>query len=114
MIASVEQHEPGAPGCAPDEHCWEHHVDETADKFYIVCIECGHVYRTGWELRRAYLRQHWSLFRRDMVSPLRPPPGVDFGWTARWPRLAAPLLLVRALFRRANGIHFCQHCIHDW
>lgn len=85
------RHEP-TDRCAP-LHCHSHDVDEVADKLYIACYECGHVYRTPGELRRAY--RHAVLRRPRFGIPWR-------------------LLLWHAAFARASRISFCQHCIHDF
>lgn len=83
------QHEP-TDACLPD-HCHWHNVDEPGDG-YILCPECGHLYRTARELRRAYRRQ-----------VLRPGFSVPLLWR-----------LWRALTIRASRITFCQECIHDF
>lgn len=84
------RHEP-TDACA-DVHCYSCHLDESGAG-YIVCLECGHIYRTARDLRRAYRRE---VLRR---------PG--FG-APRWWRIW------RALTVRASRITFCQECIHDF
>lgn len=87
------QHEP-SNACATI-HCHSHHVDEPGPG-HIICGECGHVYRTAGELRRAY--------RREVVRGLRFA-GPGDPWLRR---------LVKALAVRARDIRFCQECIHDF
>lgn len=83
-------HEP-TDTCLPD-HCYWHDVDEPGAG-YITCGECGHLYRTARELRRAYRRQ--VLGGRSW--------GVPLSWR-----------LWKALTARARSIYFCQMCIHDF
>lgn len=73
-------------------HCYAHHVDEPGVG-YRICGECGHLYRTAGELRRAY--------RREVLEQRRF--GVD--WFD---------IVLRALTIRARDIHFCQECLHDF
>lgn len=75
-------------------HCYSHHVDEPGDGAYIWCFECGHVYRTAGDLRRAYRRQYWET-SKHFGDPV---------WRRLW-RVAAI---------RVKNIHFCQECIHDF
>lgn len=84
------EHEP-TDACI-DVHCHWHNVDELGTG-YITCGECGHLYRTARDLRRAY--------RREVLS--RP----GFGISLRW-------RLWRAMTIRARRIYFCQECIHDF
>lgn len=74
-----------------DVHCHSCNVDEPGYGF-IRCAECGHLYRTAGELRRAY--------RTRLAGPALGVP--------RWRRLW------RALSIRASDISFCQECIHDF
>jgi hypothetical protein len=90
MLRLTIEHEP-TDACQAD-HCWWHNVDEPGTG-YITCPECGHLYRTARELRRAYRRQlrngrRWGI--------------------PRW------RILLRALTIRAKKISFCQECIHDF
>lgn len=85
------------------QHCHVHHVDETGPS-YIVCGECGHLYRTRGELRRAYRREFWQVSRRWRTST--PFPG------DRPPGLLS--CLRRMIMIKAEEISFCQHCIHDF
>lgn len=86
------RHMPG-PGC--DGHCYSCHVDEPIGRRspYIICLECGHVYRTARALRRAYRRQSLTIPRYDVPW-----------WRITW----------RAWTIRARDINFCQECIHDF
>ncbi|MFC0504266.1 hypothetical protein ACFFG4_06855 [Micromonospora costi] len=115
------QHEP-TDRCL-GQHCYSHNIDEPDDRAYIVCVECGHVYRTAFELWRRYINQSARIFavdiRRpkggitvkgfhggdDVFLPFTPPP---------FARVLAPWFLLRSLFRRPSRITFCQHCIHDF
>lgn len=83
------EHEP-SDACVG--HCYWHDVDEPGPG-YIRCYECGHLYRTARELRRAYRRQSFTVPRCEV-------PWWRIGW--------------RALFIRADKIVFCQECIHDF
>lgn len=111
------EHEPD-DSCAGEggssAHCWAHNVDEYVGTgpVYQACIECGHLYRSKRELRRAYLRVHWQFFtaawrdrhmRESYPTELRDPPLAEL---AHW--------VWRALTVRASKIYFCQHCIHDF
>lgn len=88
-MVRVEQHEP-TDACTA--HCYSHNVDEPGDG-YIRCFECGHLYRTAGELRRAY--------RREVMHV--PSLGIP-----RW------RVLVKAATVRASRVFFCQECIHDF
>jgi hypothetical protein len=83
-------------------HCHIHHVDEPGVNAYRVCFECGHVYQTASDLRRAY---------RKAIRDMKPKPGKwisdewGWGWLAFWRRF---------LTVQARNITFCQECIHDW
>lgn len=90
MIAQLTEHEP-TDACI-GIHCHSHMVDEEGIG-YIFCGECGHVYRTAGQLRRAY--------RRGVMQ------GRRYGIPLR-------LCLWRALTVRAKQIFFCQECIHDF
>lgn len=83
-------HEPTAACDAV--HCYSHHVDEPGPG-YIVCGECGHLYRTARELRRAYRRASLAIPDYDVPR-----------WRILW----------RAWTIRASSIFFCQECIHDF
>lgn len=90
MNRTQEQHEPSF--LCVDYHCYSHGVDEPGEG-YIGCYECGHLYRTARDLRRAYRRQ---VMRGPMFGMSK--------WRCRW----------RALTVRASKIYFCQECIHDF
>lgn len=109
---TTTEHEP-TDRCA-GQHCYSHHIDEPATGAYIVCFECGHVYRTAFELWWQHLRQAARLARRDLRHPLNPP-----WWTEldipKWQRgrRAALAMVAHAVVCRPSRISFCQHCIHD-
>lgn len=86
----MTEHEP-SDACFED-HCHWHNVDEPGPG-YITCLECGHLYRTARELRRAYRRQSFTIPRYDVPW-----------WRITW----------RAWTIRARDISFCQECIHDF
>lgn len=86
----TDEHQPFV-SCAP-VHCHWHNLDEPGAG-YITCLECGHLYRTAGELRRAYRRQ---MFRIPRFGVPR--------WRIAWAALTA----------RAARISFCQECIHDF
>jgi len=98
-----DQHEP-TRSCA-DMHCYSCMVDEPGTG-YIVCGECGHVFRTARELRRLHRRGLWKAHRSiDGVIAGVP---VDMPAVPLW-RVAWRLAMVRA-----KNIYFCPHCIHDF
>ncbi len=97
---TVTAHEP-TDECA-GQHCAWHNVDEPlGETDYLVCGECWHLYRTARDLRREYRRmmrgdwQHeWLLFKDLRTS----------AWRRMW----------RYLTVRADRIHFCPLCAHDF
>jgi len=122
------------------QHCHIHQVDEPdpiEHRGGLACGECNHSYRTGRDLRRAYIRGALELcvsdlrhltrwgstrvmaenvdypppFHRDPFATLVTPLPVTF-WM-RHPRVAALRRLTRLPFTRARDITFCPHCIHD-
>lgn len=106
MNLLTEQHEPGNE--CYGLHCWEHHVDEASRPGdYIACGECGHIYRTAGELRRAYRREILRVHSWEGDRWLIPDRG-PFGGPTRLQKLIAALTI------RASKIYFCQHCIHDF
>lgn len=78
-------------------HCWWHEVDEVGDG-YIRCFECGHLYLTKRDLRRAYQAALWSMIRD--------------GWKRN--RRISHHLVWNMLTRRTKDIFFCQVCAHDF
>lgn len=96
-------------------HCHSHNVDEPADRAYIVCFECGHVYPSALSLWWEYLRQGLRLTWKDLLDPMDPPRELmrDVPWYAKG-RPSAVWMLLRSLLRRPSRITFCQHCIHDF
>lgn len=89
MAWLVIEHEP-TDACL-GVHCHWHNVDEPGTG-YIICGECGHLYRTARDLRRAWRRE---VLRPGFHVPL---------WRRLW----------RAATIRARKIYFCQECIHDF
>lgn len=86
-------------------HCYSCNIDEPPAPAYIVCGECGHVYRSARSLRRAYrreVRQVW-LRPRDSVNL--------FGYIGPLDRLRSVWAILTI---RASKIYFCQECIHDF
>lgn len=108
------QHEVTAD-CA-GEHCHSHNIDEPGRNAYIVCPECGHVYRTAAALWLRHLAEIFRLFWHDLRHPFRLPADLaaHVGWQARWPRVAALLVVLRAIGQRPSRILSCAHCIHDF
>lgn len=91
-----------ADACAT-VHCHWHNVDEPDDKAFLCCLECGHVYRTKRELRRAFRRaslrhldRHYPWFRSNSFYP------------------SVVRILWDALTVRVDRITFCQLCLHDF
>lgn len=77
-------------------HCLSCGVDEDGPH-YRACFECGHLYRSQRELRRAYrrvIKDHHGDDHRSLVEGWH-------HWRARW-------------LTRASQIHFCQECSHDF
>lgn len=103
-----DQHEP-TDACI-GVHCHSHGIDEAGDG-YIGCYECGHLYRTAGELRRAYRRKAAEIALSDLRNPHHWARTVG---TPLATRLAAVASLVRLPFIRAGRIGFCQECIHDF
>jgi hypothetical protein len=99
MPLTAGQHEP--TDACNDIHCYSHMVDELGPG-YLACLECGHMYRTAGELRRAYRAALWRTWHdhRRLFGP-------DFG-----SGLAATLWRMATV--RASKIYFCQHCLHDF
>lgn len=90
-MTGQEQHAPTAE--CESLHCYSCHVDEPADGTeYIVCRECGHVYLTAWELRRAYRHMLWQVFRLEGMR------------NRLWLWLTV----------RARRLPFCPKCSHDF
>lgn len=82
-------------------HCWWHEVDEVGDG-YIRCYECGHLYLTARDLRRAYRSQQWAMMKSFRWRPI---PGFEPStWSVLWSIFTT----------RAKDISFCQLCIHDF
>ena len=89
------QHPPGVAGCHGPSHCYSCDRDEQG-RCYIACIECGHLYRSGWELRWRYLHSYWQ-YPAERCFWWR-------FWRAWWRRLRLP----------AGDIMFCPLCAHDF
>jgi hypothetical protein len=62
---------------------------------YVLCFECGHVYRTRWHLLAAYRHMRLASWRRY---------GHESHWA--WAYLCG--------WWRPSRISFCQCCIHDF
>ncbi len=104
----ITPHEP-SEWCA-DVHCYSHSVDEDTTGAYIVCFECGHVYKTRRSLTWAYRKEFWRV-----SSPHSLPAAPDGVWGApatRGPAFAERLWHVLTI--RASKIPFCQECMHDF
>lgn len=110
----VGTHEPGSELCDPKLHCHSCNVDEPGGPAFEWCLECGHVYRTARDLRRAYRRAWTQLtFNRpkgvgqfdDLFAP------AVSGFGSRRHELWGWL---RSRFVRAKDITFCQECTHDF
>lgn len=113
LTLDTTQHEP-TNACA-DHHCYSHHIDEPADGAYLVCFECGHVYRTALVLWWEHLRESGRLALKDLRRPMNPPAWAELD-IPKWQRgrRAALLMLALAVLCRPSRITFCQHCIHDF
>jgi hypothetical protein len=95
-VRRKEPHEP-SNDCNAD-HCYSHMVDEPGSG-YLLCGECGHLYRTKGELRRAYRREFLRINSHGWFGMERLP-----RWKVWW----------KILTIREKDIYFCQHCIHDF
>lgn len=95
VVVSPTSEHPPELACA-QVHCSWHEVDEPGPG-YQRCRECGHLYLTAADLRRAY-RETLRAFHDDDVrtwlDQLR-------YWKACW-------------LTRAKNIDFCQECVHDF
>ena|ERR1700733_12301693 len=103
--------------------CYACEREETASAshWHLRCCECGHVYRSRRELRREYrlgycqmAAQEWGTiqergFRRELADEIfgLPP-------AARSRRQLVKDLIRVMLFVRADKIHFCPLCMHDF
>ncbi|HEU4422104.1 MAG TPA: hypothetical protein VFR67_06135 [Pilimelia sp.] len=104
--ARLDEHDP-TDRCALI-HCYAHDIDEPGHG-YLTCPECGHLYRTPSELRRAYLRESWRTLRYEWSTDPR------VGPLTRWAvRRDALICAVGGLFRPAGRISFCQYCLVDF
>lgn len=84
-------------------YCHTHDVDEPSlPGDYIACLECGHVYRTSWQLRREYLR--------GAIDTARNAKGME-PWWIRLLLVGEGLL---ALVLPTRHIAFCPLCMHDF
>ncbi|MEU4726501.1 hypothetical protein AB0G06_43480 [Nonomuraea dietziae] len=79
------------------DYCWSCNKDEPIPPSgaYVVCFECGHVYATEQDLIDAYNR---------IVTEM------NADGARRYGDAHQPI----ALRTSADGIYFCQHCIHDF
>ena len=68
-------------------HCSWHNLDEAPDGAYRVCAECGHVYRTAEDLRRAWADAAVDASVRQALDVIAPP---------------------------VEQICGCPYCAHDW
>src|SRR6266704_254167 len=94
-------HEP-TDACSP-LHCYVHQVDEPAPargRVYLVCGECGHLYRTAWHLRLA----DWRAYRRATRRWARPAASWLAYWRGWW----------RTVMLRPDRIYSCPHCAADF
>lgn len=101
VLSLTTQHAPSEE-CL-DEHCHWHHVDEPIGHrpYYVICLECAHLYRTKRSMRHAYRRAERKaerFARRTFAEAVHP------GRLAHW---------WRRLTVRADRITFCQFCTHD-
>lgn len=88
-----------------DKHCCSCGVDEAAENPYVICGECGHVYKTAGSLRRAYRREVWgNLAGASFKVPW-------FGNDFANGRFESLWMIVSV---RASKVYFCQECIHDF
>lgn len=100
LINAVIRHEP-TDDCW-DWHCVIHDVDEVGDG-YLRCGECGHLYLTRRELRKAYRRMIWGI-----NGGLRKPLGQK-GWSKPlWVRLWDMATV------RADKVYWCMECAHNF
>lgn len=93
-------HEPGA--ACEGWHCYSCNEDEYGSG-YVLCLECGHIWRTARDLRRAYRRQYWRASKPLTLMGAVEFPGIPW-WFRAW----------HVVTVRADKITFCQLCIHDF
>lgn len=107
-------------------HCFSCNKDEQVPPggAFAICPECYHVYPSPEDLKKAYLRKAFEIFKVDMKG--NPKGGIvlygrdgkvdDFiPWSPpRFMRLMACWFMIRSVFRDPNKISFCQECIHDF
>lgn len=80
-------------------YCFTHNaIEPVTDSSYKRCRECGHVYQTKAELRKAYKYGYWQT--RPYVRPLLQ------GWYLRG--------LVYTWLMPVSRMAFCPECIHDF
>lgn len=103
MTHNLARHEP-SEACI-GEHCHSCNLDEPPAPAYIVCGECGHVYRNARALRQAWRRT--DLRTRWMANS-----GPGSSWRFRIAEIvfAVPLLVTV----RAGRIYDCPKCGHDF
>lgn len=65
---------------------------------YQICYECGRVYPTARDLRKAYRRSYWKATASSVYLPRT--------------RLIVRILAV--LTPQASRVTFCQECTHDF
>jgi hypothetical protein len=71
----------------PDEHCYSHQAHEPWTQYcYRRCLECGHVFRSEYELQDTDVMARWMSPTQVEAPPARP----------------------------AVDIHVCPVCAHDF
>lgn len=111
VILNNGRHEPGAPLCVPDQHCYSCNVDESGSA-YQWCFECGHGYRTRRELRKEYKKIHNQLLVNDWKSATWRRDSVSLH--LKEPKWRLVYIWIRSRFVRVSRITFCQKCIHNF
>lgn len=86
--------------------CWIHQVRERINEdTYQVCRECGHVYRHPADLVAAYNRE---------VMRERNDTRLQAFWEEEGDAPPEPIPLDSPARPAADGILFCQECVHDF
>lgn len=102
---TATEHHYATGTCNPARHCAEHEIDEFAFKPYLICGECFHCFKSGFELWRVYVGEFygcvWRAWRKGWA-----PPGT--GW------VDGARALVGVPFSRPSRIAWCPHCLHDF
>ncbi len=92
-----KRHSVGDDDCREDSHCFSHHIDEPVDrKSSFVCFECGHSFKSNFNLWRENLKLEWVL-GRQFSSPT-----------------VQIVNMFHAAMKTPSKIYTCPFCAHDF